>query len=201
MKLYYNPAVCSLAPHIALREAGISPTLVKVDIRAHTVEDGGNFYQINPKGYVPVLELDDGSRLTEGGAILEYIADLKPEANLAPAHGTMARHRLREWLGFISTEVHKGFAPLFNPAMTDELKNAQRKKLGERFDWISAQLAGKSYLTGEQFTIADGYLFTVLGWGKWTGIDVSKWPVLTAFIARVGARPAVQAAMQAEGLS
>ena len=201
MKLYYNPAVCSLAPHIALREAGISPTLVKVDIRAHTVEDGGNFYQINPKGYVPVLELDDGSRLTEGGAILEYIADLKPEANLAPAHGTMARHRLREWLGFISTEVHKGFAPLFNPAMTDELKNAQRKKLGERFDWISEQLAGKSYLTGEQFTIADGYLFTVLGWGKWTGIDVSKWPVLTAFIARVGARPAVQAAMQAEGLS
>lgn len=201
MKLYYNPAVCSLAPHIALREAGISPTLVKVDIRAHTVEDGGNFYQINPKGYVPVLELDDGSRLTEGGAILEYIADLKPEANLAPAHGTMARHRLREWLGFISTEVHKGFAPLFNPAMTDELKTAQRKKLGERFDWISAQLAGKSYLTGEQFTIADGYLFTVLGWGKWTGIDVSKWPVLTAFIARVGARPAVQAAMQAEGLS
>ena len=201
MQLYYNPAVCSLAPHIALREAGISPTLVKVDIRAHTVEDGGNFYQINPKGYVPVLELDDGSRLTEGGAILEYIADLKPEANLAPAHGTMARHRLREWLGFISTEVHKGFAPLFNPAMTDELKNAQRKKLGERFDWISAQLAGKSYLTGEQFTIADGYLFTVLGWGKWTGIDVSKWPVLTAFIARVGARPAVQAAMQAEGLS
>lgn len=201
MKLYYNPAVCSLAPHIALREAGISPTLVKVDIRAHTVEDGGNFYQINPKGYVPVLELDDGSRLTEGGAILEYIADLKPEANLAPAHGTMARHRLREWLGFISTEVHKGFAPLFNPAMTDELKTAQRKKLGERFDWISEQLDGKSYLTGEQFTIADGYLFTVLGWGKWTGIDVSKWPVLTAFIARVGARPAVQAAMQAEGLS
>lgn len=201
MKLYYNPAVCSLSPHIALREAGITPTLVKVDIRAHTVEDGSNFYQINPKGYVPVLELDDGSRLTEGGAILEYIADLKPEANLAPAHGTMARHRLREWIGFISTEVHKGFAPLFNPALTDELKEAQRKKLGGRFDWISEQLAGKSYLTGEQFTIADGYLFTVLGWGKWTGVDVSKWPVLSAFIARVGARPAVQAAMHAEGLS
>jgi glutathione S-transferase len=201
MKLYFNPAVCSLSPHIALREAGIAVTLVKADIRAHTLEDGSDFYAVNPKGYVPVLELDDGTRLTEGLAIVEYIADLKPEANLAPAHGTMARHKLREWLTFISSEIHKGFSPLFNAAMSDDLKNAQREKLGKRFDWISEQIKGKKFLTGDQFTIADGYLFTVLGWGKWTGVDIAKWPELSAFCERVAARPAVQEAMKAEGIA
>jgi glutathione S-transferase len=198
MKLYYNPAVCSLSPHIALREAGLDFTLVRVDIRAHTVADGSNFYDINPKGYVPVLELDNGERLTEGLAIVEYIADLKPEAGLAPPHGSFARHKLREWLVFISTEIHKGFSPLFNPSMSDEQKAATRKKLGQRLDWIVTQLKGRDYLMGEGFSIADGYLYTVLGWGQWTGLDINQWPDLIAYRARIAARPSVIAAHAAE---
>ncbi len=198
MKLYFNPSVCSLAPHIALREAGLNFELVKVDIRAHTVVDGSDYYQINPKGYVPVLMLDNGELLTEGSVISEYIADLNPAANLVPPHGTMARTRLREWMAFISTEVHKGFAPLFNPSMTEELKAMTRTKLAGRLEWIVGQLGEKTYLTGDTFTIADAYLFTVLGWGKWTGVDIAQWPKLVSYVARIAARPKVIEAMAAE---
>ena len=198
MKLYFNPSVCSLAPHIALREAGLKFDLVKVDIRAHTVADGSDYYQINPKGYVPVLMLDNGELLTEGSVISEYIADLNPAANLAPPVGTMARTRLREWMAFIATEVHKGFGPLFNPSMTEELKTMARTKLGGRLDWIVKQLGDKPYLTGDTFTIADAYLFTVLGWGKWTGVDIAQWPTLVSYVERIAARPKVMEAMAAE---
>ncbi len=198
MKLYFNPSVCSLAPHIALREAGLKFDLVKVDIRAHTVADGSDYYQINPKGYVPVLMLDNGELLTEGSVISEYIADLNPAANLAPPVGTMARTRLREWMAFISTEVHKGFGPLFNPSMTEELKTMARTKLGGRLDWIVKQLGDKPYLTGDTFTIADAYLFTVLGWGKWTGVDIAQWPTLVSYVELIAARPKVMEAMAAE---
>jgi glutathione S-transferase len=198
MKLYFNPSVCSLAPHIALREAGIKFELVKVDIRAHTVADGSDYYKINPKGYVPVLQLDNGEYLTEGSVISEYIADLNPAANLVPPVGTMARVRLREWMAFISTEIHKGFGPLFNPKMTDELKDMTRAKLASRLDWTVEQLGEKTYLMGETFTIADAYLFTVLGWGKWTGVDISKWPSLVSYCERIAQRPHVAGAMAAE---
>jgi glutathione S-transferase len=198
MKLYFNPSVCSLAPHIALREAGLSFELVKVDIRAHTVADGSDYYKINPKGYVPVLMLDNGELLTESSVISEYIADLNPAANLVPPHGTMARTRLREWMAFISTEVHKGFAPLFNPSMTDELKEMARNRLGGRLQWVAEQLGDKTHLTGDTFTIADAYLFTVLGWGKWTGVDVAKWPTLVRYCERIAARPKVIEALAAE---
>jgi glutathione S-transferase len=198
MKLYFNPSVCSLAPHIALREAGLSFELVKVDIRAHTVADGSDYYKINPKGYVPVLMLDNGELLTESSVISEYIADLNPAANLVPPHGTMARTRLREWMAFISTEVHKGFAPLFNPSMTDELKEMARNRLGGRLQWVAEQLGDKTHLTGDTFTIADAYLFTVLGWGKWTGVDVAKWPTLVRYCERISARPKVIEALAAE---
>jgi glutathione S-transferase len=198
MKLYFNPSVCSLAPHIVLREAGLNFELVKVDIRAHTVADGSDYYKINPKGYVPVLQMDNGELLTEGAVISEYLADLNPAANLVPAAGTLARTRMREWMAFISTEVHKGFGPLFNPKMTDELKDMARAKLGQRLDWIVEQLGDKTYLTGDTFSIADAYLFTVLGWGKWTGVDIAKWPSLVAYSARVAARPKVAEAMAAE---
>ena len=198
MKLYFNPSVCSLAPHIALREAGLKFDLVKVDIRAHTVADGSDYYQINPKGYVPVLMLDNGELLTEGSVISEYIADLNPAANLAPPVGTMARTRLREWMAFISTEVHKGFGPLFNPSMPEELKTMARTKLGGRLDWIVKQLGDKPYLMGDTFTIADAYLFTVLGWGKWTGVDIAQWPTLVSYVERIAARPKVMEAMAAE---
>ena len=198
MKLYFNPSVCSLAPHIALREAGLNFELVKVDIRAHTVADGSDYYKINPKGYVPVLMLDNGELLTEGSVISEYIADLNPAANLAPPQGTMARVRLREWMVFIATEVHKGYAPLFNPAMTDELKAMARTKLAGRLEWIVGQLGDKLYLTGDTFTIADAYLFTVLGWGKWTGVEITQWPSLVSYVERIASRPKVIEAMAAE---
>jgi glutathione S-transferase len=198
MKLYFNPSVCSLAPHIVLREAGLNFELVKVDIRAHTVADGSDYYKINPKGYVPVLQMDNGELLTEGAVISEYLADLNPAANLVPAAGTLARTRMREWMAFISTEVHKGFGPLFNPKMTDELKDMARAKIGQRLDWIVEQLGDKTYLTGDTFSIADAYLFTVLGWGKWTGVDIAKWPSLVAYCARVAARPKVAEALAAE---
>lgn len=198
MKLYFNPSVCSLAPHIVLREAGLNFELIKVDIRAHTVSDGSDYYQINPKGYVPVLMLDNGELLTEGSVISEYLADLNPAANLVPPHGTMARTRLREWMAFISTEVHKGFAPLFNPSMTEELKAMTRTKLAGRLEWIVGQLGDKTYLMGDTFTIADAYLFTVLGWGKWTGVEITQWPTLVSYVAGIAARPKVMQAMAAE---
>jgi glutathione S-transferase len=200
MKLYYSPGACSLSPHIALHEAGISFTPVLASTKTKKLADGTDYYTINPKGYVPLLELDDGQRLSEGPAIVQYIADLAPAKNLAPAAGTMARYRLMEWLNFITSELHKGFSPLFNPAMPEEAKALARTKLGERLSWVNQQLEGQQYLLGDQFSVADGYLFTVAGWGKHVGVDISGLPHLSAYMARVAARPAVQAAMKAEGL-
>ena len=199
MKLYYAPALCSLSPHIALQEAGIDVELVKVDIKKHLLEDGSDFYAINPKGYVPALQLDDGSLLTEGPAIVQYIADLNPAAGIAPANGTPGRYRLQEWLGYLNSELHKSFSPLFKPTTPDDYKALQREAIGARFDYISSQLQDREYLL-DRFSVADGYLFALLNWCKWVGIDRSKWPVLEAYVERVGARPAVQAALRAEGV-
>lgn len=200
MKLYFAPGVCSLSPHIALREAGLPVELVKVDLKTRAMEGGGSYLEVNPKGYVPAVQLDDGTLLTEGPAIVQYIADQKPEKKLAPANGTLARYQLQEWLGFLNSEIHKAFSPLFKPTVAEDYKAALREQLGNRFDYISTRLQGKQYLTGDTFTVADGYLFTLLGWTKWTGIDLTKWPVLNDYVARVAQRPAVQEALKAEGL-
>jgi glutathione S-transferase len=201
MKLYYTPGVCSLAPHIALREAGLPFELEKVDIRSGKLASGEDFAPINGKGYVPALQLDNGELLTEGPAIAQYIADQAPAANLAPAAGTMERYRLQEWLTFIGTEMHKGIGAFFNPAMTAEWRAAVLPKLNKRLAWLASQLETRTYLMGETFTVADGYLFTVLRWTKPTGIDLSAWPVFEAYSARIAARPHVAAAMQAEGIA
>ncbi len=199
MKLYYSPAACSFSPHIALRDAGLDFDLVKVDLKTgKIVADGSDFTTINPKGYVPALELDDGSILTEGPAIVQYIADLKPEAGLAPKAGTFDRYRLQEWLGFINSEIHKGFGPLFNPKTPDETKATARENLSKRLAFVAEHLAKHDFLLGKQFSVADGYLFTTLNWGQWTGVDIAQWPALVAFQERVGSRPGVQAARAAE---
>ncbi|MEJ6004616.1 glutathione transferase GstA [Paucibacter sp. AS339] len=200
MKLYYSPGACSLSPHIALREAGLPFELVLASTKTKKLVDGTDFNTINSKGSVPVLELDNGERLTEGPAIVQYIADQAPASNLAPANGTMARYRLQEWLNFITSELHKGFSPLFNPVTTEEYKPQVRAKLAERFAWINQQLEGKSFLMGEQFTVADVYLFVVSNWGQYVGVDVAGFPNLVALRARVAARPSVVEAMKAEGL-
>ena len=200
MKLYYSPGACSLAPHIVLREAGFEYDLEKVSLAAKKTASGEDFTQINPKGYVPVLKLDDGHMLTEGPAIDQYLADKKPTSGLAPANGTMERYHLIEWLNFISTELHKQFGPLFKPSTPQETRQTQVDLLGKRFDYVVDQLKNKQYLTGDVFTIADAYLFTVLNWGDVLKLDMSKWPVLQKYVARVAARPQVQAALKAEGL-
>ena len=199
-KLYFSPGACSLSPHIALREAGLPFDLILVDTRAHKLPNGGDYYAVNAKGYVPVLELDDGQRLTEGPAIVQYIADQAPAKKLAPAAGSMERYRLMEWLNFTTSELHKGFSPLFNPATPDDYKPLAKAKLNERFAWVDSQLAGKQYLMGDTFSVADAYLFTVAGWGKHVGVDITSLANLQAYMGRVAARPAVQEALKAEGL-
>ena len=199
-KLYYSPGACSLSPHIVLRETGLPFDLVLASTKTHKLADGTDYYTINPKGYVPLLELNDGQRLSEGPAIVQYIADQAPASKLAPAAGTMERYRLMEWLNFITSELHKGFSPLFNPAMPEEAKVLARAKLTERLGWADTQLEGKDYLMGNTFTVADAYLFTVAGWGKHVGVDIAPMKNLSAYMARVAARPAVQAALKAEGL-
>jgi glutathione S-transferase len=201
MKLYYSPGACALHPQIALREAGLSFDLVRVDLRAHKVSDGSDFYAINPKGYVPVLELDDGSRLTEGAVIDQFVADKNPSAKILPPAGTLERIRVQEWLHFIGTEIHKAFSPLFNPQLPDADKTTQRERVGKRFDYVEKELGKKPYLTGEGFTVADGYLFNMLRWTAFTGIDLGKWPGLKAFHDRVEARPSAKAALEAEKAS
>jgi glutathione S-transferase len=199
MKLYFSPGACSLHPHITLREAGIPFDLVRVDLRAHKLSGAGDdYYGVNPKGYVPLLELDDGTRLSEGAVIDQYIADRKPEAGLIPKAGTIERYRAQEWLNFIATELHKQFSPLFYPTTADDVKTQQRERIGKRFDLIEKTLAKQPYLLGESFTVPDAYLFNMLRWTEHTGIDRAKWPALTAFFERVGARPAVKAALEAE---
>ena len=201
MKLYYSPGACSLSPHIVLREAGLTFEAVKAPTKTHKLDDGTDYYTINPLGYVPLLELDDGTRLTEGPAIVQYVADQVPAKNLAPANGTLPRYRLQSLLNFISTELHKGFSPLFNPATPADFKPSVRDKLLSRYKWVDAQLAGKQYLTGDQFTVADAYLFTVSSWAPRVDVDLSPFANVTAFMQRVGARPAVQETLKAEGLA
>ena len=200
MKLYYSPGACSLSPHIALHEAGLAYTPMLASTKSHKLRDGTDFYSINPLGYVPLLELDDGTLLREGPVIVQYIADQVPLKMLAPQNGSLQRYRLQEWLNFIGTELHKGFSPLFNPATPAEYKTIATDKLLQRLQWVDSQLADKQYLMGDQFTVADGYLFTVTNWTTPTQIDISGLANLAAYRERVAARPAVQAAMKAEGL-
>lgn len=200
MKLYYSAGACSLSPHIALCEAGLSFEAISAPTKTHKLPDGTDYYTINPLGYVPLLELDDGRRLREGPAIVQYIADQAPDKKLAPPNGTFERYKLQEWLTFIGTEIHKNFSPLFNPTTPAETKAAAIERLKSRLSWVEGELAGKQYLMGDQFTVADGYLFTVTNWAKHVGLDLSGFANLLAFRERVGARPAVIAAMTAEGL-
>jgi glutathione S-transferase len=200
MKLYYSPGACSLSPHIAFREAGLPVTLVKVNTKTHQLDDGTDYYAINAKGYVPLLELDNGERLSEGPAIVQYLADRNPASGLAPAAGTMERYRLQEWLNFITSELHKQFGPMFAANTAAEYKEILKEKIAKRLDWLAGELKGKDYLLGKQFTVADGYLYTILRWTAFVGIDLGKWPVLAAYDARVAARPKVQEALVAEGL-
>ena len=199
MKLYYSPGACSLAPHIALSEAGLSYDAVKVDLRKHTLADGTDYYAINPKGYVPLLELEDGTRLSEVAVILQYIADRKP-GTLAPVFGGMDRYRVMEWLNFIATELHKQFGPLWYPTTHETTKEAQRTKLASRFEYLAKTLGTQPYLTGDTFGIADAYLFTILNWAPMLKVDHSPFPALGQFQARVAARPAVHRVLVAEGL-
>jgi glutathione S-transferase len=200
MKLYYFTGACSLSPHIVSLEAGIPLTLVKVDAKAKKTADGGDYLAINSKGAVPALQLDDGRVLTEGPAIVQYLADLKPDSKLAPKAGSFERYQLMEILNYITSEIHKTFSPLFNPATSAEQREATIANLGKKFDWISNFLGQKPYLLGDTFTVADAYLFTVVNWSNFVKVDLSKWPVLVAYQARVAARPKVQEAMKAEGL-
>jgi glutathione S-transferase len=200
MKLYVLTGACSLASNIALREAGIKFDLVKVDRRTKRTGDGLDFNEVNPKGYVPALRLDSGEVLTENVALLQYIADRNPAAKLAPPAGTMERYRLQEWLSFINSEVHKSFSPLFAPNASEDMKEYARNNLAKRCTWLQGALGSKSFLMGEQFTVADPYLFTVLGWGGLVGFDIGRWPALKGFHERVGSRPHVIEALKAEGL-
>jgi glutathione S-transferase len=198
MKLYYSPGACSLAPHIAMREAGIPVELSKVDLKAKQYE-GGDYKQVNGKGYVPAIATDAGV-LTEAPVILQYIADQQPDAGLAPKAGSMERYRLQEWLNFITSEMHKGMGNFFNPALTDEWRKAVTDRLGIRMDWLAKQLEGKQYLMGDKFSVADAYLFTILNWAAPSKFDMSRWPAITDYHKRVGSRPKVQEALKAEGL-
>lgn len=201
MKLYYSPGACSLSPHIVLREAGLAFEPVLAPTKTHKLTDGTDYYTINPLGYVPLLELDDGTRLREGPAIIQYIADQVPNKNLAPANGTLPRYRLQEWLTFIGTEIHKSFSPLFNPAMPEDGKKIYRDRIANRFAFVNGELAGKDYVMGDHFTVADAYLYTVTRWSKPMAIDLAPYPNLAAFLERVGARPAVQEALKVEKLA
>jgi len=201
MKLYYTPGACSVHPHIALCEAGIPHDLIKVDLRAKKTEGGDDYLAINPRGYIPALQLDNGEILAEGVAIVQYIADQKPASGLAPAAGTMERYRLQEWLTFISSELHKTFSPLFNAAMPDEGKKIFRDRLALRFAVVEKALAGRDWLMGSQFTVADGYLYNMVRWARRVELDLSACPNIVAHEARVQARPKVQEALKAEGLA
>ncbi len=200
MKLFYAPGVCSLSPHIVLKESGLPFELVKTDIKAKTTEGGGDYKKTNPLGYVPALGLDDGTILTEGPAIVQYIADKVPEKKLAPANGTLDRYKLQSWLNFVSSELHKGFSPLFNPAMPEAAKQIAKDRLAARFAHLDAHFAKHNYLMGNDFSLPDAYAFTVLRWTAPTKIDLAPYPHIQAFMKRMQARPAVQAAMKAEGL-
>ncbi|HZT51059.1 MAG TPA: glutathione transferase GstA [Stellaceae bacterium] len=200
MKLFFSPGACSLAPHIALREAGLGFDLEQVDLRAKQTKSGGDYRAVNPKGSVPALQLDDGQVLTEAAVVLQYIADQKPAAGLAPPAGTLERYRLQEWLNWVATEIHKGLSPFFNPKATDEWKAVLRERLDMHLEFLSRRLGDKPYLMGAGFTVADGYLFTVLRWTRLHKIELGRWANVAGFVDRVAARPAVREALKAEGL-
>jgi glutathione S-transferase len=200
MKLYYSPAACSLAPHIALRESGLPFTLEKVDTDKHRTQDGADYYTLNPKGQVPLLQLDDGALLSEGPVIVQYIADRAGASTLMPAAGTLARYRVMEWQNYITSELHKSFTPLFSRELDAQAKQTIAAALRKKFEWVDGQLEGREHLTGEPFTAADAYLFVVAGWARFVNLDLSGLVHLQAFVQRVAARPAVREAMKAEGL-
>jgi glutathione S-transferase len=200
MKLYFSPGACSMGPHIAMREAGYKFDLEKVDIANKKTADGGDFWKINPKGYVPALKLDDGQVLTEASVILQYLADQKPESGLAPKLGTMERYRLMEWLNFVSSEVHKQIGALFNPKLTPEMKEVQLGVIGRRLRALEGMIDGKQFVMGDKFSVADAYLFNILTWTNIHNIDLSPWPKVKEYLARIGARPKVQETLKAEGL-
>lgn len=199
MKLYYSPGACSLAAHIVAREADLPLELAKVDLKQHTLADGRDYYAVNPKGYVPALEVDGGATLTENVAILNYLADHTGDSLFTPAAGTMERYRLEEWLGFITTELHKSFGPLFQGGGDDEKRKA-KEKIAKRFGHVEERLAGQDYLMGSQISVADAYLFVTLAWAKKMEIDLSRFPNLTAFFTRMAQRDGVQRALKDEGL-
>jgi glutathione S-transferase len=199
MKLYYAPGACSQAPHIVIHELGLPYEAVKVDLVKHALPDGSDYRAINPKGYVPLLELDDGTRLTEASVLVQYLADQRPGV-IAPKFGTLERWKLMEWLGFISTEIHKGFGPLWKPQTPAEVREATIAALGNRFSYISKTLEKQPYLMGNDFTVADAYLFVVTNWSKVHKVDLSRWPAVQQFLDRVAARPKVQETLRAEGL-
>ena len=200
MKLYYTPGACSLAPHIVLREGGFKFDLEKVDLAAKQTETGADFRAVNPKGYVPALQLDDGQILTEASVIVQYLADQKPRRHLAPSLKTPERYRMMEWLNFISTEIHKTFSPMFDPTCPQDLRDKLVARLSGRFDYLAQTLDGKSFLLGADFSVADAYLFTILNWSNFVKIDLGKWPALQEYQKRVADRPAVKKALKAEGL-
>jgi glutathione S-transferase len=200
MKLYYTPGACSQAPHIVIHELGLPYEAVKVDLVKHTLPDGSDYRAINPKGYVPTLELDDGTRITEANVILQYLADQKP-GRVAATFGSMERWKLMEWLAFIATEVHKGFGPLWNPKTPEDVRERTVQALGNRFGYLAKTLERQPFVMGNEFSIADAYLFVILNWSGLHKVDLSPWPALQQFQARVAARPAVQAALKAEGLA
>ncbi|MFJ4345337.1 glutathione transferase GstA [Pseudomonas sp. NPDC089401] len=200
MKLFYTPGACSLSPHIVLNELGLAYTAEKVDLKQHKTASGGDFYAINAKGYVPALQLDNGEVLTEGPAIIQYLADQKPEANLLPPAGSLERARVQEWLNFIGTELHKTLAALFNPNITEEAKSNTVETFGKRLGFVEKALQGNDYLTGKAFSVADAYLFTIVNWAPMLKIDLSPWPTVGEFQKRVANRPAVQKTLKAEGL-
>lgn len=201
MKLYFSPGACSLSPHIILQESGLPFTIEKVDLRSKQTASGADYASINPKGYVPALETDEGVLLTEGPAIVQYLADKVPEKNLAPANGTIERYQMMSWLTFIGTEIHKNYSPLFNPASSDELKAYVKQNLTKRYGYVERMLEGGDYLVGNQFSAADAYLFVVTNWAGMLKFDLTAFPRLAAFQTRIGSRPAVQRALKAEGLT
>lgn len=200
MKLYFSPGACSLSPHIILHEVGLPHSTVKVDLRAKTTSEGKDFRTVNPKGYVPALELDSGQVLTEGPAIVQYLADLAPGKNLAPANGTVERYELQSWLNFISTEIHKNYSPLFNPEAGDEVKKLALANLAKRYDYLNQELGRREYVYGSSFTVADAYLFVVTNWSNMVNFDLSKYTNVQAFQKRISERESVQKALRHEGL-
>lgn len=200
MKLYYKSGACSLSPHIVLREAGLDFSIEKVDLATKKTETGDDFLAVNPKGQIPTLLLNDGSILTEGVAIVQYLADQKPDRQLMPEQGTLARYHALEWLNYIATELHKGFSPLFNPKTPDDFKAVTREALSKKFAYVNESLKDNQFLLGARFSVADAYLFTVMGWAKALKFDLSALTELNAYLDHVAARPAVDAALTAEGL-